>query len=233
MGSRYISFARLVSAVLLCASACGCGVIKSLIDSTGSSSKKSAAVPTDDLAVYDDTSIPKIRPGVALTVQVGAPSQKPAEMRVQVDQNGEITLPYLLEKSVQCDGLTLDALKQKLVKEYQTYIRQPVVSLQFNMDGGSSSVSPYGTVLVLGEVSSPGPVNLPATRDMTVTKVIKLAGGLKAFANKSSIRVTSCDKEGNKTVTIVNLNEIGKRGDIEKDIALHAGDVVWVPEQWY
>lgn len=154
-------------------------------------------------------------------------------MQVQVDQNGEATLPYLLEAPVPCDGKTLDELKNILVERYRAYIRQPVISVAFVQVSGNEGVSPYGTVTVLGEVGSPGPVNMPATMNLTVTKAIKLAGGLKPFAAKGSIRVTSCDKDGVKHRTIVNINEIGKNGDISKDIALRAGDVVWVPESWY
>ena len=45
--------------------------------------------------------------------------------------------------------------------------------------------------------------------------------------------MTSCGKDGTKTRTIVDLNEIGEKGLISKDIALRAGDVVWVPVSWY
>ncbi len=94
-------------------------------------------------------------------------------------------------------------------------------------------VSPWGTVAVLGEVGRPGPVNMPSTMDLTVTKVLQEAGGCKPFADKTSIRVTRCDKDGNQVRTIVNLNEIGKDGRVDKDMSLRAGDVVWVPETWY
>ena len=176
---------------------------------------------------------PRIRPGVNLIVQVGASAAPPTVMNVEVDQNGSITLPYLLQAPVVCDGLTLDALKQKLVKAYLEYLRQPMVSVTFGPFDARGGVSPWGTVTVLGEVLRPGPVNMPSTMDLTVTKVLQEAGGCKPYADKTSIRVTRCDKDGNMTRTDVNLNEIGKDGRIDKDMALRAGDVVWVPETWY
>ena len=94
-------------------------------------------------------------------------------------------------------------------------------------------MSPWGTVTVLGEVAMPGPVNMPSTMDLTVTKVLQSAGGLRPFANKSKIRVSRCDKDGKKSTYIIDLIEIGEKGRIEKDIVLRAGDVVWVPETWY
>ena len=153
-------------------------------------------------------------------------------MTVLVDQNGDITLPLLLQKPVACDGLTLEALKQKLVKEYSHFYRQPQITVTFAPYDGKG-VSPWGTVTVLGEVANPGPVNMPATMDLTVTKVLQAAGGLRPFADRTNIRVTRCDKDGKQTRYYVDLNEIGKDGRVDKDMSLRAGDVVWVPETWY
>jgi protein involved in polysaccharide export with SLBB domain len=128
--------------------------------------------------------------------------------------------------------LTLEALKLKLVKQYSVYYRQPQVSVTFAPYDGKG-VSPWGTVTVLGEVARPGPVNMPATMDLTVTKVLQEAGGLKPFADRTKIRVTRCDKDGNQTRMYVDINEIGQDGRVDKDLVLRAGDVVWVPETWY
>ena len=188
--------------------------------------------PVDAAVVATWWDGPRIRPGVRLLIQVGTPAAPPAKMEVLVDQNGDITLPLLLQEPVACDGLTLESLKQKLVKAYSTYYRQPMVTVTFAPYDGKG-VSPWGTVTVLGEVASPGPVNMPSTMDLTVTKVLQAAGGLRPFANKSKIRVSRCDKDGKKTTYIIDLVEIGEKGRIEKDIPLRAGDVVWVPETWY
>ncbi len=85
----------------------------------------------------------------------------------------------------------------------------------------------------MGEVNRPGPVNMPSTMDMTVTKVLQEAGGCKPFADKSAIRVTRCERDGSQTRTIVDIKEIGKDGRVDKDMLLRAGDTVWVPETWY
>ena len=154
-------------------------------------------------------------------------------MNVEVDQNGDITLPLLLQEPVACDGLTLDALRQKLTKAYSKFYRQPTVTVTFGPFDARGGVSPWGTVTVLGEINHPGPVNMPSTMDMTVTKVLQEAGGCKPFADKSSIRVTRCERDGTQTRTTVDIKEIGKDGRVDKDMLLRAGDVVWVPETWY
>ena len=189
--------------------------------------------PVDSAVVATWWDGPRIRPGIQLVIQVGTATTAPTQMNVLVDQNGDIVLPLLLQEPVACDGLTLESLRQKLVKAYSKYYRQPKVTVTFAPFDGKAGVSPWGTVTVLGEVGNPGPVNMPATMDLTVTKVLQAAGGCKQFADKSSIRVTRCDKDGNQTRTYVNINEIGKDGRVDKDMPLRAGDVVWVPETWY
>lgn len=174
----------------------------------------------------------RVRPGIALIVQVGSLASQPVTMQVFVDHNGDITLQHLLQAPVACDGLTLEALKKKLVKVYSQYYKQPQVTVTFAPYDGKG-VSPWGTVTVLGEVNMPGPVNMPSTMNLTVTKVLQAAGGLKPFANKTKIRVSRRDRDGNVEKFTVDINEIGKNGRIDKDIPLRAGDVVWVPETWY
>ena len=189
--------------------------------------------PVDSSVVATWWDGPRIRSGVALIIQVGSAGSPPTTLNVLVDQNGDITLPLLLQEPVACEGLTLDSLKQKLVKAYSAFYRQPQITVTFAPFDGRTGVSPWGTVTVLGEVNNPGPVNMPSTMDMTVTKVLQAAGGLKPFADRTNIRVTRCDKDGHQTRTYVDLKEIGQDGRVDKDMALRAGDVVWVSETWY
>ncbi len=208
-----------------CAGLCGCETVQELFAGGGQK------VDSAGVATWWDG--PRIRPGVHLIIQVGTVAAPPTVMNVEVDQNGDITLPLLLQEPVACDGLTLDALKQKLTKAYSKYYRQPMITVTFGPFEARGGVSPWGTVTVLGEVNRPGPVNMPSTMDMTVTKVLQEAGGCKPFADKSSIRVTRCDRDGAQTRTTVDIKEIGKDGRVDKDMPLRAGDVVWVPETWY
>ena len=213
----------------ICAGLCGCETVADGV--RGLFGRDSSRVDTAVLATWWDG--PRIRPGVNLILQVGTAAAPATAMNVVVDQNGDITLPLLLQEPVACDGLTLDALKQKLTKAYSKYYRQPMITVTFGPFDARGGVSPWGTVTVLGEVMRPGPVNMPATMDMTVTKVLQEAGGCKPFADKSSIRVTRCERDGTQKRFTVDIKEIGKDGRVDKDMMLRAGDVVWVPETWY
>lgn len=211
--------------VFVCVCVCGCETARDLL---GQNDDK---VDSSVVATWWDG--PRVRPGVMLIIQVGTAATAPTVMNVEVDQNGDITLPLLLEEPLACDGLTLDALKQKLLKAYSKFYRQPMITVTFGPFDARGGVSPWGTVTVLGEVVRPGPVNMPSTMDMTVTKVLQEAGGCKPFADKSAILVTRCTKDGTQTRTKVDIKEIGKDGRIDKDMPLRAGDVVWVPETWW
>lgn len=171
---------------------------------------------------------PKIRPGVALAIQVGSVGAKPVQMSVLVDQAGTITLPHLLLSPVSCEGLTLETLQKKLTKLYTDFYRQPQVTVTFG-PVSQGCVSPWGTVKVMGQVGNPGPVNLPSTMDLTVMKALQLAGGCRPFADRSAIRVNWKDDDGRQHTYVVDLHSIGK-GHPERDIVLCADDVIVVPE---
>ena len=102
--------------------AAGCETLKSIV---AGSDNVDDRVDTSVVATWWDG--PRIRPGVALIIQVGVAATPPSVMNVLVEANGDITLPLLLQEPVACDGLTLDELKQKLVKAYSKYYRQPQI----------------------------------------------------------------------------------------------------------
>jgi protein involved in polysaccharide export with SLBB domain len=188
------------------------------------------SVDADVLATYFDG--PKVRPGVALAISVTATgTQGQAAKQYFVDADGYIAME--LVGQIKCDGLTLVGLQQKITAAYKEFFLDPHVTATFIYQAGGGMVSPWGTVTVLGEVNRPGPVDVPSTMDLRVTRALQLAGGATGIADKRNIRVTRCDKDGKQTKTIVNLIEIGEDGRPDKDMLLKAGDVVWVPMSWY
>lgn len=216
---------------LICACLCGCETFTDSVKKFFEPDEQAGLEEAASAAVYVPDG-PRIRPGVGLIIQVAIPTQRPQDMSVMVDQKGEVTLPYLLTEPVKCDGLSLEAFRQKLVKRYQQYIHQPQVTVVF-APVPPDGVSPYGTVRVMGEVVREGPVNLPPTMDLTVTKALQAAGGLKQFANKRKVQVAHREKDGQLVLTLIDLEEIGKKGRIDLDKELKAGDVVYVYESYW
>ena len=205
----------------------GCIVLDYL---EGIGGKNDGNVDPNVLATYFDG--PKVRRGVALEISVSAVgAEGSSKVQRTVDADGYISLA-LIDK-VKCDGLTLEGLQKKLESDYKKYYLKPNVTVTFIYQAGQNMVSPWGTVTVLGEVARPGPVDVPSTMDLRLTRALFLAGGMTAIADKRRVQVTRCDKDGKQTKTKIDLVEIGEEGRPDKDMLLKAGDVVWVPMSWY
>lgn len=218
-------YRRVFSILIVFGLLTGCESLRSFL----SEENDTSAFESSNVAFWSDGKA-RIKPGVVLQVQVSFAGSTPVEMSALVDSQGSVTLPYMLREPVFCDGLTLDAFQKKLYKAYQRYIRQPQVTVSFGPYDSRSGVSPYGFVTVLGEVSNPGPVNMPPTMDLTVTKALQLAGNTKPFANKRNVLVTRRAQDGTLSRAVVDIVEIGEKGRIDKDLVLRPGDVVFVRE---
>ena len=211
----------------MCVCIFGCETVKDVL---GVRDEVADSVDADALATYFDG--PKVRPGVALAISVTATgTQGTAAKQYFVDAEGCITMD--LVGRIKCDGLTLVGLQEKIAAAYKEYLLEPHVTATFIYQAGQNMVSPWGTVTVLGEVGRPGPVDVPSTLDLRVTRALQLAGGANPIADKRRVQVTRCDKDGKLTKTRIDLIEIGEQGRPDKDMLLKAGDVVWVPMSWY
>lgn len=201
-----------------------------ILDYLDGQEKKGNNVDPDVLATYFDG--PKVRPGVALGISVTAiGAETSSHKQYFVDADGYISME--LVGQIKCDGMTLVGLQKKIESAYKKYFIKPNVTVTFVYQAGQNMVSPWGTVTVLGEVARPGPVDVPSTMDLRLTRALFLAGGMTAIADKRRVQVTRCDKDGKQTKTKVDLVEIGEEGRPDKDMLLKAGDVVWVPMSWY
>lgn len=184
------------------------------------------------MAEYQEDGDPKIRPGLFLRIGVTASGAVTVEeVLKEVDLKGEIVMPMI--GAVKCGGLTVVALQEQIKESYKKYFIEPQVSVSFVYDERSGMKSPWGSVLVMGSVQRPGPVNMPATRELSVTQALLAGGNPTPLADKSRIRVTRRDKEGSLKRYIIDVDAIGKKGRAELDMKLKSGDVVYVPETWY
>ncbi len=219
---RFVAFV-VMSMCVMCMSGC-------FISSFLAEEAEKEQVDPGVIATYFDG--PKVRPGVAIAISVTATGTQGTEAKQYfVDADGCITMS--LVGQIKCEGLTLVELQQKVEKAYKEYFVEPHATATFIYRSGENMVSPWGTVTVLGEVGRPGPVDVPATMDLRLTRALQLAGGANPIADKRRVLVTRCDKDGKQTKTRVDVVAIGEEGRPDKDMMLKAGDVVWVPMSWY
>ena len=188
--------------------------------------------PNGPPPVYSDNGDPIIVPGLYLRIGVTASGAMTVEeSQKEVDLNGEVVMPMI--GTVKCGGLTVAALQEKIKASYAKYFIEPQVSVGFVYNEALGMKSPWGSVLVMGSVQRPGPVNMPPTRDLTVTRALMAAGNPTPMADKTRIRVSRREKDGKITRYFIDVVEIGKGGRTELDIQLKSGDVIWVPDTWY
>ena len=170
-----------------------------------------------------------LRPGLVVNVTVIVAGKKQIEeIGRRVSENGNLTLPLLGALAV--GGETLDSLTQLLTDKYQEFFVTPQVMVEFVRNEQTAGISPWGYVTVLGRVKRPGRVDIPPTRDLTVSLAIQQAGGFDTSAKETAIVVTRRTAGGQSQTRQINLREIGERGQVDKDIMLLPDDVVYVPE---
>lgn len=89
-------------------------------------------------------------------------------------------------------------------------------------------------VLATGEKSDSGKIysniSLPENTSLhTVTKAIKMAGGITSAADIRQIRVRRLTRASTEQIIKVNLWKLLQSGDISQDIVLQSGDTIYVP----
>ena len=186
----------------------------------------------DDQAQYVAEGEPTLKPGLTLRISVTASGKEAVQESLkEINANGDVLMPLI--GTVKCDGLTVVDLQEKIKTAYKDYFIDPQVTVGFVYLENAGMKSPWGSVLVMGEVVRPGPVNMPSTRDLNVTRVMMLAGGATPLADKRNVRVTRREKDGSLKKFSVDIELIGKEGRADLDVTLKPGDVIWVPESWY
>lgn len=86
-------------------------------------------------------------------------------------------------------------------------------------------------VFVTGKVRSPGSYRFSPREGLSFLQAIVLAGGLDKYANPGRAALLRRTADGRITIA-VDLDSI-LAGDLDRDLALQAGDVVFVPESFF
>lgn len=101
----------------------------------------------------------------------------------------------------------------------------------FITDGDILLVPSGNTFYIMGEVRKPGAYQLD--QGTTIIQGVALAGGFTEKAAPNRTRVIRTHPSGRQETLTVDLNDVIKRGQREKDLPLTANDVVVVPESFF
>lgn len=161
-----------------------------------------------------------LKPSDVISIEVYQEEDLDKTLRVEGD--GSIGLALI--GKVKVGGMTVAEAQSLITDLYnRDYLVNPQVSVLV------TSFSPK-VVHVLGSVNSPGVVDIPPDRDLTLTEAIAAVQGVSRLGNPKSIRVKRVDEDGRARQMEVNFNRIVTDPDV-KDLVLKEGDTVWVPER--
>ncbi|HEX3893484.1 MAG TPA: polysaccharide biosynthesis/export family protein [Terracidiphilus sp.] len=125
--------------------------------------------------------------------------------------------------AVKLEGLTLAEAHDRIVQMDSARLNDPELNIELK-----DFQKPY--VVVAGQVVNPSRIEM--REDMTALQAVMLAGGFRDSAKES--RIVLYRRLNSKTdmaeVHVLNLHRIQKTAQLEHDMALQAGDVLYVPE---
>ncbi len=125
--------------------------------------------------------------------------------------------------AVRLAGLTLAQAHDLILQKDSARLNQPELNLQLK-----DFQKPY--VVVAGQVQNPSRIEM--REDMTALQAVMLAGGFRDSAKESKVvvfrRLNS--KTDMAEVRVLNLHRINKTKQLEQDLPLDPGDIVYVPE---
>ncbi len=147
-----------------------------------------------------------------------------SDLNKSVRIEGDGTVSLALVGKVKLAGMTVGEGKSLITDLYnRDYLVDPQISLLV------VSFSPK-VLHILGSVGSPGVVNIPPDRDLTLTEALSMVGGVTRMGNPRAIKIKRLDQDGSTRLIEVNFSKVVQDPDVT-DLVLNEGDTIWVPER--
>ena len=158
----------------------------------------------------------RLQPGDVLEVQFRYTPEFNQTVTVQPD--GYISLE--IGGDLKVAGFTIEETRQAILRQANKRLQDPVATIVLK-----EFQKPY--FVVAGEVGQPGKIEM--REKVTALQAIMLAGGMKETAKSSQVIVFRAINSEIAEVKVLNLKSIRQTRDLENDLTLQAGDMVFVP----
>lgn len=158
----------------------------------------------------------RLQPGDVLEVQYRYSPEYNQTVTVQPD--GYVSLE--IGGDLKVAGLTIEQTRQAILRRASARLREPVATIVLK-----EFQRPY--FVVAGEVAQPGKIEM--RERVTAIQAIMLAGGMKETARSSQVVVFRKINSDMAEVKLLNLKSIRRTSDLENDLTLQPGDMVYVP----
>jgi polysaccharide biosynthesis/export protein len=121
---------------------------------------------------------------------------------------------------IKIGGVTLDAARKMIINRASVRLKDPELTLLLK-----EFQKPY--FVVAGEVGTGGRFEM--RENVTALQAVMIAGGFKDSALSSQVVVFRKLNEEFAEVRTLNLRSVRKTSDLENDLNLKSGDIVFVP----
>lgn len=121
---------------------------------------------------------------------------------------------------VKVSDLTVAQAHDAIVEKLQTRLNDPELNIVLK-----EFQQPY--VVVAGEVGKPGKLDM--RENMTAMQAVLLSGGFKESAQTGQVLLFRKINEDTAEIKVLNLTKLKKASDLERDVQLEAGDMMFVP----
>ena len=159
---------------------------------------------------------------VSDVIELDVYQERDLNKSVRIEGDGTVSLA--LVGKVKLAGMTVGESKSLITDLYnRDYLVDPQISLLV------VSFSPK-VLHILGSVRSPGVVNIPPDRDLTLTEALSMVGGVTRMGNPRAIKIKRVDQDGRTRQMEVNFSKVVQDPDVT-DLVLNEGDTIWVPER--
>ena len=201
----------------------------SVMSFLGCTTMETSSVSAQDFNKHKPSSgLTKLVDGDTIEVSVEVDGNMEVSLhRAKLNHFGVVTLPLVGDVNV--GGLFLSEARQKITMRYSKFYINPPVTMVSLVDDGIDEA--LGFVTVLGRVIRPGRVAMTSPRGTKLSEAIQESGGFSSSAKQSDIRISRIDKKGKKLQVSIDFREIGKQGNVDADINLMDGDIIYVPER--
>jgi polysaccharide export outer membrane protein len=158
----------------------------------------------------------RLQPGDVLEIQFRYSPEFNQTVTVQPD--GYISLE--ISGDIKVAGMTVEQTRLAVLKRAGARLQDPIATVILK-----EFQRPY--FVVAGEVTQPGRIEM--RERVTAIQAIMLAGGMKETARSSQVIVFRKLNSDVAEVKLLNLKSIRRTSDLENDLTLQPGDMVYVP----
>jgi len=137
---------------------------------------------------------------------------------VTVSPDGYVNLDLIGD--VRVGGLTLEEAHSRIFEKASEHLKDPQVNVVLQ-----EFQPPY--VVVAGEVGKPGQIDFNGS--LTAMQAVLVSGGFLESARTSQVVLFRKIDSNTAEVRVLNLKGIRKTADLERDVQLQPGDMLYVP----